>query len=252
MGRARMGESSGFGASGAETNTPNGRGRRDARASYPRRKQMGVCERSGAQPKHPPIRVGDRFGELTVVGAKYGARGGVIAHVVQCSCGASPHEVQGYNLRKGASTRCNKCAKLQANHWRKRFFGYADIMPDEGHRVRLLNRISACLQRCHSPTNKQFHHYGGRGVFVYGPWRSDRKAFLRYLIGLPGWNVPELELDRTDVDKGYEPGNLRFVSRADNCGNKRSVAKMQARILELEARIRSCKCGASPSVHDHH
>lgn len=45
-------------------------------------------------------------------------------------------------------------------------------------------------------------------------------------------------MDRIDVDKGYEPGNIRFTGRQENMLNKRSVQRMQLRIIELEARVR--------------
>lgn len=170
--------------------------------------------------------------------------------VVQCSCGALPHLVLYRHLAVGNSTRCNVCAKRQAGYWRKTFYGYSDIVPDEAHRVRLLNRISACIGRCERPTDTAYRHYGGRGIRVWPEWVKDRRAFLRYLVALDGWDQPELELDRIDVDKGYQPGNLRFCTRVVNMLNKRSVERMQNRILELEARLRSCKCGATAPLHD--
>jgi hypothetical protein len=77
---------------------------------------------------------------------------------------------------------------------------------------------------------------------VHEPWRDDRRAFLKYVVTLEGWDVPSLELDRTDVDKGYEPGNLRFVTRKKNMANRRHVGAMQNHILDLEARVRHLEC----------
>lgn len=87
---------------------------------------------------------------------------------------------------------------------------------------------------------------------MFEPWRTDRAAFLRYLVSLEGWDVPEYDIDRRDNDRGYEPGNLRFVPRAVNQANKRSVAALHARVIELEARLRSCVCGAAEPLHDPH
>jgi len=164
--------------------------------------------------------------------------------VVQCSCGAPPHMVQLYNLLKGASTRCNSCARKAAGFWRKDYFKYAEACPDDAHRRRLLNRLSACKNRCHNPKDRGYANYGGRGIKLYEPWRTDKAAFLRYVVTLDGWDQPNLDLDRIDVDKGYEPGNLRFVSRRENCNNKRSMRALQRRIDELEARLRHSGSGA--------
>jgi hypothetical protein len=163
---------------------------------------------------------------------------------VQCSCGAPPHTVFDYNLRKGKSTRCNACAKAKTGYWRKTYRSYADVVPDDEHRERLLNRISSCIARCHNPHDAGYSNYGGRGIFVFEPWRTDRRAFLAYLITLEGWDQPRLELDREDVDKGYEPGNLRFITRRENQGNRRTVRELQQRISELEAHIRHLERGA--------
>jgi hypothetical protein len=168
----------------------------------------------------------------------------------QCSCGATPHRVTEANLIKGASTRCNKCAKKQTGFWTKKYWGYADILPDDVQRTRLLDRISACVDRCHNEKARHFNHYGGRGIFVFDPWHKDRRAFLSYLLTLPGWDNPDNDLDRTDNDKGYVPGNLRFVTRRQNHANRRSVAKLQTRIQGLEARLRSCKCGAAEPIYN--
>lgn len=195
--------------------------------------------------KHPVPSLGDRFSELTVVGYRIGNAGGIWQILVACSCGAAPHYVYQYNLFKGRSTRCNVCAKKQAGHWRKNFWAYADIVPEDTHRRRLLNRISACFNRCHNPKDRGFPNYGARGVFVCELWRKNRRAFLAHLVSLDGWRDPSCEMDRINVDGGYEPGNLRFVSRKVNQGNRRQIKTMQQRIDELEARLRSCQCATS-------
>lgn len=196
--------------------------------------------------------VGDRFGFLTVLGTeirKQGACRHRLVHV-QCDCGAAPHVVFLYNLAKGASTRCNVCAKKASGFWRKDFFKYADACPDDAHRRRLLNRLSACKNRCHNPKAKGYSNYGGRGIALYEPWHTDKAAFLRYVLTLDGWDKPHLELDRIDVNKGYEPGNLRFVTRQANSANKRKVQEMQRYIIELEARIRHLEQRPAQSIHD--
>ena len=82
------------------------------------------------------------------------------------------------------------------------------------------------------------------------------------LVTLDGWDDPDLELDRINNDRGYEPENLRFVTRAENTRNKRDVNTMSQRIIELEAevvrlkaentRLRSGERGAAQPLHSHH
>lgn len=181
-----------------------------------------------------PFPIGTQFGELTLVryehyttpkGKLWGYR-----PVCRCSCGA---ETMVYinNLRNGRTTRCNKCAKIAAST--KRYWRYKDAMADDEHRTRLLNRLSAAIARCSNPRNKQYKHYGLRGITVYSQWQSDRAAFLRYVQTLPGWDNPSLEMDRIDTNRGYEPGNIRFVSRRENIRNKRRIEDLEAIVRQL-------------------
>ena len=202
--------------------------------------------------KFPHPNAGDRFGFLTVLGVERIRKGVCEQNVirVQCDCGAPSHTVADYNLRNGKSTRCNVCAKKSAGYWRKDYWGYAEICRDDAHRRRLLGRLSACINRCHNPNDAGYPNYGGRGITVYEEFRTNRAAFLQYVVGLKGWDEPRLELDRIDVNKGYQPGNLRFISKKENNLNKRSVKDMQRRIAELEACLRHCTCGATKPIHD--
>ena len=185
---------------------------------------------------YPPLVSGAVFGELVVVGVE---RRGLVR--VQCSCNAPTHLVMDYNLRSGRTTRCNTCAKKQSIYRRKSFYKYAAICPDDEHRRRLMNRLAACKTRCHSPADRGYANYGGRGIRLYAPWHTDKAAWLRYVMTLDGWDKPKLELDRTDVNKGYEPDNLRFVTRSENQRNRRSVQDMQKLIDELKAEVAELK-----------
>lgn len=186
----------------------------------------------------PPPGIGDRFGELTIIGHVVGPAGGCEYVKARCSCG-SVSDVAIHNLKASRTTRCSRCGRAEAARSRKNYWGYADIVPDDAHRRRLLNRISACIQRCHNPKSRGYINYGHRGIRVL--WGTDKRAFLAYLITLDGWDRPELELDRKEVDHGYEPGNLRFITRTENANNRRKPRKMQQRILDLESENRSLR-----------
>jgi hypothetical protein len=113
----------------------------------------------------------------------------------------------------------------------------------------LLGRISAAINRCHNPNDTGYPNYGERGIPVHAPWREDRRQFLAYLAALPGWDDPLLEMDRRDVNRGYEPGNLRFITKQENRANQRTVLELQRRIADLEARLRLAERRAAESVH---
>ena len=192
--------------------------------------------------KHEDPAIGAVFGELTVLGNERkvyttdkGVRRSDYYSLVQCSCGVEPYWVLQSNLRLGRTTRCPKCASKKSRSTQdKNYWNYASLVPDAATRRRLLQRISACFQRCKAkrpPSCFGWEHYGGRGIRVEFP---DRRSFLEYLITLPGYDDPSLELDRIDCDGNYAPGNLRFISRKENLHNKRSIASLQSRIDSIK------------------
>lgn len=74
------------------------------------------------------------------------------------------------------------------------------------------------IRRCHTPTNPQFKNYGGRGIFVCDRWRYSFESFFADV----GHRPSDLHsLDRIDNDKGYEPGNVRWVTQTDQVRNTR-------------------------------
>ena len=138
--------------------------------------------------------------------------------------------------------------------------GFEQVCPDVAHRERLLTRISSIISRCTNPDNAVYPDYGGRGITAYPAWVEDRVEFLRYLVGLDGWDQPELQLDRIDNNGGYVPGNLRFVTRSENMSNKRritarevEVLKQRVAVLEAEnADLRHRASWPEKPVHDSH
>lgn len=196
---------------------------------------------SGRRREHPLPSVGHRSGKIVVVGYLLGERGGVSALIVQCDCGRPEYTVDVFNFKAFRATRCNLCALQSTHTQRKLYWSYAADMADDAHRQRLLNRLSSAIARCHNPRNAMFEHYGKRGIAVCQQWRDDRGAFLRYVQSISGWDNAALELDRIDVDCGYEPGNVRFVSRSENMLNRRHVADLEDRIRVLERENRELR-----------
>ena len=75
-------------------------------------------------------------------------------------------------------------------------------------------RIKQC---CYNKNNKDYSHYGGRGIDVYSLWRNNFKLFYDFCIA-NGWEKG-LEIDRRNNDLGYFPFNCRFVTRKKNNQN---------------------------------
>jgi len=147
------------------------------------------------------------------------------------------------------------CAVRKAVETRKRYVRYREVVADDNIRTGLLGRINGLWRRCYSTKHQSYPGYGGRGLRVWwyeqfgiGAVRKRDKAvwrrkMLEYLVSLPGHDSPGLELDRIDNSRGYEPDNLRFVSRRQNANNKRTVWELEQRIAELEADVARLRSG---------
>jgi hypothetical protein len=70
-------------------------------------------------------------------------------------------------------------------------------------------------RRCLEPKNKDFKHYGGRGITVCERWRT----YENFLADM-GTKPAGMTLDRINNDGGYEPSNCRWVSHAEQMRNR--------------------------------
>ena len=75
------------------------------------------------------------------------------------------------------------------------------------------------MGRCSNPNNKDYKHYGERGITVCDDWKKPEKFFEWAFLN--GYQVG-LTLDRIDTNKGYYPDNCRWISNAEQQRNKRN------------------------------
>ena len=73
-------------------------------------------------------------------------------------------------------------------------------------------------QRCHYPGHRQFQTYGGRGITVIDEWRG-HGGFERFLAHVGARPSATHSLDRLDSNGHYEPGNVRWATRAEQARN---------------------------------
>ena len=81
---------------------------------------------------------------------------------------------------------------------------------------------SNMLQRCGNPNNTRYADYGGRGITVCERWKTFENFFADV-----GDRPSNLTLDRIDNDRGYQPDNVRWVTRADNNRNSRRCVMVE-------------------------
>lgn len=75
--------------------------------------------------------------------------------------------------------------------------------------------------RCRNPNHPDFANYGGRGITVCEEWQG-HGGYARFIAHVGLKPNPEDQLDRTDNERGYEPGNVRWVPQLVNARNRRN------------------------------
>ena len=72
------------------------------------------------------------------------------------------------------------------------------------------------MERCKNPKDKMYHRYGGRGITVCSEWDD----FFIFAGDLPNDYFKGAEIDRIDNNGNYEPSNIRWATRKQNCINR--------------------------------
>jgi hypothetical protein len=78
----------------------------------------------------------------------------------------------------------------------------------------------AMKTRCLNPKSANYPDWGGRGITIYEPWVQDFQSFYAYVGPRPS---PSHSIDRIDNDRGYEPGNVRWATKAQQSDNRRPL-----------------------------
>lgn len=76
---------------------------------------------------------------------------------------------------------------------------------------------SGILQRCCNPKHHAYHRYGGRGIDVFHPWKTDFWSFVRDIPPRPS---ADHTINRLDNNVGYYPGNVAWATAAEQWANK--------------------------------
>lgn len=150
-----------------------------------------------------------KFGRWTVIEKGGTYKDGDTKWLCICDCGTL-REVSSRGLRKGRTKSCG-CLKdeLTIQHGHNK----------GGKSTRIYRIWHGMRNRCNNPNSKDYPSYGERGIKVCDEW-NDFEIFLEWALN-NGYQ-DDLQIDRIDVNKGYNPKNCRFVTAKQNCNNRRS------------------------------
>lgn len=76
---------------------------------------------------------------------------------------------------------------------------------------------NSMISRCRDQSNGSYESYGGRGIVVCERWLD----FLSFLEDMGERPSLDHTLDRKDPDGDYEPGNVRWLTKAEQNARRR-------------------------------
>lgn len=76
---------------------------------------------------------------------------------------------------------------------------------------------NSMISRCRDTSNASYGNYGARGITVCERWLT----FENFLADMGERPTLEHQIDRIDNDGHYEPGNCRWLTRAENCARRK-------------------------------
>lgn len=168
---------------------------------------------------------GQRFGRLKVIKDTGQKQGGSYMWRCKCDCGITV-DVVVKSLRNGNTTSCG-CQRRESCANRLLTHGC------EGTRLYVVWTL--IKNRCYNTAAPNYHRYGGRGITMHRQWRKDFISFAEYVMGLPKspsrkfllspahGKRGKLSIDRTNNDKGYRPGNLRWATQKEQVRNSTAM-----------------------------
>ena len=161
------------------------------------------------------------FGGLRILGQS--TRKG---HVfVECEKCGKQYETRMRAIMSGRVTQCDDCHRRTY---------ITSSFEDKSSALHLSRKWFGMVRRCNvSLDNGKNASYIKHNIKVCPEWERDKEAFVRYAMTLEGHDDPSKQIDRIDNNRGYEPGNIRFVTPKINARNRRTNVRYHYRGKEL-------------------
>lgn len=118
------------------------------------------------------------------------------------------------------------CKHMSANHYIDYKIHFQNI--------RIKDIFRGMIKRCYNPSDKNFNHYGAKGIKICDEWLSNRLLFEEWALA-NGYNET-LSIDRIDPNKDYSPDNCRWVTLEDNAKYKSTTS-----LINVDGEIHSGK-----------
>ena len=148
---------------------------------------------------------GQQFGRLTAI--RSFKKNNQLLWVCRCSCGNEIFYPAG-RLRWGDIKSCG-CLRTE------RIIQIGRKNKTHGLSKTRLSRIfDGMRKRCYRPNNKDYMHYGGKGVKIFSEWMKNRAYFYEWAMK-NGYD-DDLTIDRINPSGNYSPENCRWITLSEN------------------------------------
>jgi uncharacterized protein YerC len=157
---------------------------------------------------------------------------------VKCKLCALEYEGQ-YSLFKNRDKVC-KCESRK---------GKGVIAWSNPNRDRILNIRRGMIYRCHNKKCARYKDYGEKGIKVCDEWLNSAELFHQWALN--NGYVDGLTIERIDNNKGYEPDNCTWITRAKQNMNRThtlSVEKVKEVKKLLQEKVRHKKIASMMGV----
>ena len=170
---------------------------------------------------------GNKYGKLIVVKRSTNNSKCEARWVCNCSCGKSSI-VSGCKLRSGATKSCG-CNRGNKNKIvdKKTYRSWANMK-----------------YRCYRKKNKDYKHYGARGIKVCKRWLNSFDSFCEDM----GKIKPTMTLDRIDNNGDYSPENCRWATMKEQNNNRRYNYSIEFKGKKRNAAQIARMIGMNPGV----
>lgn len=129
----------------------------------------------------------------------------------RCFCGALFVATKA-NVDHGGTKSCG-CLRRLAHR------SHGQSKTKDGKQTREYQCWQNMKRRCGDSTHQRYKDYGARGITVSPLWEDDFIAFADYMGPCPHGHT----IERPDNDRGYEPGNVKWIPLAEQSRNRRGI-----------------------------
>lgn len=156
---------------------------------------------------------GNVYGLLTVIcRAPQTGKGREFCWKCKCGCGQF-RIIKGTDLRRGTRKSCG-CLKVKR------------LTTHSLSKLKEYVAWSGMIRRCTDPKCKAYNNYGGRGIMVFKEWEG-LEGFSKFYDHIGPKPSPHHSIDRIENDKGYQPGNVKWSTREEQQGNRRTFCAIE-------------------------